>query len=50
VRRKTSEKELRGLITVPLAIGEPITSEAIQRIQLGRGECKEAIKLVYSRS
>jgi hypothetical protein len=31
VRKRTREKELRGLSIVPDAIGEPIMSEALQR-------------------
>lgn len=33
MRRTAREKELRGLSIVPLAIGEPITSEVLQRIR-----------------
>ena len=31
MRKRTREKELRGLSIVPDAIGEPIMSEALQR-------------------
>jgi hypothetical protein len=36
VRKTAREKELRGWSIVPVAIGEPITSEVLQRIQAGR--------------
>jgi hypothetical protein len=36
VRKTTLEKELRGLSIVPVAIGEPITSEVLQRFQRPR--------------